>query len=86
MARALDRAAERFEAEAIRLEDLRERRRKPHSGDDSAVVARTLHNVARQLRGWARLCLAEQSTTDVTPRRTTGEASPWLESDAASGR
>ena len=60
MARALDRAAERFETEAGRLDELRERRRKPHPGDDSAVVSRTLHNVARQLRSWAQLCLTER--------------------------
>lgn len=57
MARALERAATRFEDEALRLDALRERRRKPHPGDDTAAVSRTLHNVARQLRSWARLCL-----------------------------
>ena len=65
MAQALNRAAERLEARAVALDKRVIRWRKDRPRDDSPTVARTLHEVAGQLRGWAGQCLAE---TPRSPR------------------
>lgn len=57
MARALERAAERFEAQAVEMQERVERRRKPHGGMESGEVVATLREVARKLRTWARQCV-----------------------------
>lgn len=57
MATALNRAADHFEQRAVGLDDYVARWRKNRPGDDSPIVAHTLHDVARQLRKWAEQCL-----------------------------
>ena len=57
MAGALSRAADRFEARARQLDAQVARWRKDRPHDDAPTVARTLHEVARQLRRWSDECL-----------------------------
>lgn len=59
MAAGLGRAADRLDAQARELDGQVARWRKDRSRDDTPTVARTLHDVARQLRGWAADCLFE---------------------------
>jgi hypothetical protein len=59
MAAALTRAAEHLEARAAVLEERVARWRKDRPRDDSPTVARTLRDVASELRRWADQCLAE---------------------------
>lgn len=59
MAGALSRAAHHLEARAAVLEQQVARWRKDRPRDDLPTVARTLREVAQQLRRWARQCLTE---------------------------
>jgi hypothetical protein len=56
MAMALRRAADLFEARADGIDQRVARWRKSRPGDDSPVVARTLHQVSGELRRWAEQC------------------------------
>ena len=56
MAGALTRAAQRLEDRADALDRQIAHWRKDRPRDDSPTVARTLHDVARQLRRWADQC------------------------------
>jgi hypothetical protein len=56
MAGGLTRAAEHFEARAKSLDETVMRWRKNRPKDDSAVIANTLHGVARELRRWVEHC------------------------------
>lgn len=60
MARALDRAADLFEERARGIDQRVARWRKYRSDDSSPVIAQTLHDVAKDLRSWARRCLPSQ--------------------------
>jgi hypothetical protein len=57
MARALNRAAEHFDNRAKLIDQRVANWRKGRPGDDSPVVAHTLHGVAGQLRRWADQCV-----------------------------
>ncbi len=59
MPSALRRAADHFEARARGTDDRVAGWRKMRPGDDSPVVAQTLHQVAAELRRWADQCLIE---------------------------
>ena len=58
MARALERAADRFDERARGIDERVARWRKNRPDDSSPVVAQTLHSVAKDLRSWADRCLA----------------------------
>lgn len=60
MARALSRAADLFDARAKGIDDRVATWRKDRPRDDSPTVARTLHEVARELRSWADRCRRRQ--------------------------
>jgi hypothetical protein len=60
MAKGLVRAADHFEVRAKMLDETILRWRKNRPTNDSPVVARTLHNVSRELRGWAEQCLIKR--------------------------
>jgi hypothetical protein len=60
MARALERAADLFDERARGIDQRVARWRKYRPDDSSPVIAETLHDVARDLRSWARRCLAGQ--------------------------
>lgn len=55
-ARALNRAADRFEQRAQQMDERVAKWRKDHRRDDAPIVANTLHGVARQLRQWSERC------------------------------
>jgi hypothetical protein len=57
MASALNRAAQRLDDRAKDLDDRVAHWRKGRPGDDTPIVAHTLHQVASQLRQWATQCL-----------------------------
>jgi hypothetical protein len=61
MARALERAADRFDERARGIDERVARWRKHRPDDASPMIAETLHGVAKDLRSWAARCLASQS-------------------------
>jgi len=56
MARALERAADRFDERARGIDERVARRRKHRPDDASPMIAETLHGVAKDLRSWAARC------------------------------
>jgi len=55
-ARVLNRAADRFEQRALKIDERVARWRKDRARDNAPIVAVTLHDVARELRRWADRC------------------------------
>jgi hypothetical protein len=55
-ARVLNRAADRFEHRALKIDERVARWQRDRPRDNAPIVAVTLHDVARELRRWADRC------------------------------